>query len=310
MNLPGPLAELESQLRSLSHSEEAVQIVRDFARDLGKTASVLREGMTAGDVQYAVDALSWWLFEQSEMGMVISLADFQERLHRVGQHLVEGAAGQQVWGYTRTPLQADPLRVQSTDTLRQQLYEGTGARLEHIQANVDVRREAQLNQMAQEFETQSLVVLHGASGQGKSALAYRFLHENAHTSFTYELQRLESLDQVRQIIFAIQGRLRATSTPLWLLVDVNPGDALWLDVVRGLAGLPQVFILVTIREEDWGRAGTAFEALPHVDIPLVFSEVEARTLFDSLVARRPSTEFLSFDQPLKNPHPVGFFRVL
>lgn len=38
MNLPGPLAELESQLRSLSHSEEAVQKVRDFARGIGKTA--------------------------------------------------------------------------------------------------------------------------------------------------------------------------------------------------------------------------------------------------------------------------------
>lgn len=304
-NGEGPARDrVREKLRQRGYSDEDISlllshlILETVTEEQQKEAlqSVLREGMTAGDVQYAVDALSWWLFEQSEMGTVISLADFQERLHRVGQHLVEGAAGQQVWGYTMTPLQADPLRVQSTDTLRQQLYEGTGARLEHIQANVDVRREAQLNQMAQEFETQSLVVLHGASGQGKSALAYRFLHENAHTSFTYELQRLESLDQVRQIIFAIQGRLRATSTPLWLLVDVNPGDALWLDVVRGLAGLPQVFILVTIREEDWGRAGTAFEALPHVDIPLVFSEVEARTLFDFLVARRPSTEFLSFEE--------------
>lgn len=262
----------------------------------GALQSVLREGMTAGDVQFAMDALSWWLFQQSELGTVIPLVDFQERLQRVGQHLVEGAAGQHVWGYALTPLHTDPLRLQDTDTLRQQLYEGTGARLEHIQANVDVRREAQLNQMTQAFETHSLVVLHGASGQGKSALAYRFLHENAHTNFTYELQRIESLDQVRQVIFAIQGRMRVTSTPLWLLVDVYPGEALWLDVVRGLVGLPQLFILVTIREEDWGRAGTAFDALPYTDLPLVFSEVEARTVFDSLVARRPSTEFLAFEE--------------
>lgn len=38
MSLPSPLAELESQLRTLSHSEEAVQKVRDFAKTLGKTA--------------------------------------------------------------------------------------------------------------------------------------------------------------------------------------------------------------------------------------------------------------------------------
>lgn len=38
MSLSGPLAELESQLRTLSHSEEAVQKVRDFAKAIGKTA--------------------------------------------------------------------------------------------------------------------------------------------------------------------------------------------------------------------------------------------------------------------------------
>lgn len=38
MSLPGPLAKLEFQLRKLSHSEEAVQKVRDFTRAIGKTA--------------------------------------------------------------------------------------------------------------------------------------------------------------------------------------------------------------------------------------------------------------------------------
>jgi len=33
--------------------------------------SVLREGMTAGDVQFAMDALAWWFFKQSELGIGI-----------------------------------------------------------------------------------------------------------------------------------------------------------------------------------------------------------------------------------------------
>lgn len=37
MSLSAPLVELEAQLRDLSHSEEAVQKVRDFAKSLGKT---------------------------------------------------------------------------------------------------------------------------------------------------------------------------------------------------------------------------------------------------------------------------------
>ena len=258
--------------------------------------SILREGMTAGDVEFSLDALSWWLFRQSELGAVIPLSTFQERVQRVGQHLLETAAGQQVWGYALTPLRTDPLRAQSPHTLRQELYEGIGARLEHIVANVDVRREVPLGQLEEAFETHPLVVLHGASGQGKSALAYRFLHEQAQTAFTYELNRLESLEQARQVILAVQGRLRVTSTPLWLLVDAPPGETNWLEVVRDLAGLPDVHILVTMREENWGRVRTAFEALVHRELPLSFNELEARTLFQSLVAVRPSVGFLGFDE--------------
>lgn len=257
--------------------------------------SILRAGMTAGDVELALHALSWWLLRQSEEGAIIPLTAFQDRLDQMGQHLVESAAGHRVWGYALRPLRTDPLRVQTADVLRQELYEGIGARLEHITANVDVRRDALLIQLGAAFDRHSLVVLHGASGQGKTALAYRFLHENVHASSTYELGRLTDLDQVQQVIHAVQGRLRAVETPLWLLVDVRPGDALWLDVVRGLAGLAGVSVLVTVREEDWGRASADFDLLAHAELPLVFSEAEARPLFASLVAQRPSNEFLDFD---------------
>lgn len=221
---------------------------------------------------------------------------FQDRLDQMGQHLVESAAGHRVWGYALRPLRIDALRVQPADVLRQELYEGIGARLEHIVADVDVRREALITQLGAAFTRHSLVILHGASGQGKTALAYRFLSENAHTSSTYELGRLSDLDRAQQVIHAMQGRMRVVRTPLWVLVEAPPGDALWLEVVRGLAGLADVSVLVTIREEDWNRASASFDLLAHAELPLMFNEAEARPLFASLVAQRPSSEFLSFGE--------------
>lgn len=258
--------------------------------------SLLREGVSAGDVTFAHHALSYWLLEQSEASAVVSVEAFHQQLGGVGRAFVEAAAHRQQWGVTLRPLLPDDVRVTNAEALRQQLFDGVGARPEHILADVDVRREALLKRLDTAFTDHAVVVIRGASGQGKSALAYRYLHDHAVSPFTFAVGRLQDGTQARLVALAVAGRMRALRVPMWLLLDVLPGDAAWLDLLQELSTIENLRVLVTIREEDWTRAQGALGAVPYELVTLAFTPDEARPLFDALARVRPSKQFLTFDE--------------
>jgi len=134
------------------------------------TLTLLREGLAAGDEGWLLNAVSYWLLTQSEQQAVVSIAAFHAELNGAARHLVEAGAHTRVWGHALRSLLPDDLVGRAPEVLRQELYEGVGAKTEHVLANVDVRRPELLGRLNEAFDRSRTVVLRGASGQGKSAL--------------------------------------------------------------------------------------------------------------------------------------------
>lgn len=92
--------------------------------------------------------------------------------------------------------------------------------------------------------------MHGASGQGKTALAYRYLHDFVPESWRFDIRLIESRTRALSVVQALIGHLGAIGVPAYVYVDVPPGEQFWLELVKALAGFSLVRIIVTIREED------------------------------------------------------------
>jgi hypothetical protein len=104
----------------------------------------------------------------------------------VGRYLHAREGYWRDWFSVIEPLDTD-LDVESQQVrLNDQFQHGMSARFEHILAGCDIPHRRWLDRISAGFQMASVVIVHGASGQGKSALAYRWLQDE-----TPDLWRLE-----------------------------------------------------------------------------------------------------------------------
>lgn len=163
--------------------------------------------------------------------------------------------------------------------LIEQFYQGAQARYEHILANADIIRTAKLDQIDIAFRDSRLVVVRGASGQGKSALAYRYIY-NRLSSFTcIEVRLLENQGHAARIARLLERYTSECSEDLLLYFDVTPSDTSWPILAREVTErVANTRVLVTIREEDWRRTIIAGQLIKLSDIDVSFEEREAQEL--------------------------------
>lgn len=149
-------------------------------------------------------------------------------------------------------------------------FEGKGTRSGHIAANVDVKRTIWLERIDKAIKHSRICILRSSSGQGKSALLYRYAFENWDSENTYILRIIKSEEEVE--IIRQYLRLKAKlGIPILLLID-NAGwkTKLWPYIAQECASLG-FYVLVSIREEDWYRTArlslTNYEILePTLDL--------------------------------------------
>ncbi len=255
----------------------------------------LRDTLAGVDSTTAFDLLHAWIFAASETQQRLKPAGMREKIVAIGRFVHERAAHHDEWFRSIVPLsaKADPTRY---ETLREEFSSGISARYEHITAGLDVLRANALLAVDEAFAASRLVVIHGASGQGKTALAYRYLHDFVPETWRFDIRLVESPLHALNVARALLGHLSAIGAPAYVYIDVGPGESAWLNLVRALADYPLVRILVTIREEDWNRASSpGGTLLPARDIVLSFDESEARAIYDQLVAYKAPDHVLSFD---------------
>ena len=257
----------------------------------------LESTLTGGDPCNALNLLMYWVFLASELQEKIVPSTVMDRLIKVGCYLEGQSAYHNEWFTSILPL-ADTLDSAGVDPQRlsHEFQQGIDARYEHILANLDAVRSEKLSEIQQKFESCNVVVIHGASGQGKSTLAFRFLHDCVLSDWRFfvDLRQIEDKRQILRVANALSGHAKAINRPCMVYIDVSPSDQDWPELVRALSDLPGLRILITIREEDWRRATGYRARFNSEELELTFDREEANRLYAEL--REPPAQFLAFDE--------------
>ncbi len=256
----------------------------------------LGDSLMGVDPDAAFELLHYWLYICSEGKHKIARRDVMDRVYTVGKVLAERAAHLKEWGTTILPIQDQEIDDQTRQGLADEFYRGISTNYNHILANLDVVRQGRLEEITKKFEEARVVIVHGASGQGKSTLAYRYLREHFPNEWRFRVEMIESRQHALSIATALVGQADAMGMPIAVYLDVAWSDRDWPDFVRNLSVHGNIRLLVTVREEDLRRASLSGAEMRFAEVDLVFSEGEAREIYQSLAEKHTPPEFLGFEE--------------
>lgn len=280
------------QIQQLFDYVELVSV--DEAQLNEQTLVQLRELITGVDPSSAFDLLHKWLFDLSETRTPVSNGDLVGKVNDVGRFLHERAHHHREWFTNILPIEDRALDEGQLKILQDEFYAGVSARFEHVLADLDFRRPSQVQAIADGFDEANICIVHGASGQGKSTLAYRFLHDHYPEHCRYQVQIIENRQHALSAAIALSGHANALQVPMIVYLDVSPRDHDWFDLVAQLVRHPYTQVLVTIREEDFRRANIPSQ-IDFEDVDLEFSKEEAHQVFDRAQRSGLDLAYLSFE---------------
>ena len=256
------------EIQILDESEE-LSCIGDFLASLP---------MLIGDPQAAFDILMQSLYRGAELAEKFTHQSLLEHAQNIGSYLAGREAHHREWGTSILPL--EPIETKQNERLHKEFFQGVAARWEHINSGSDVVRPEHLGSIATGFKDTNVVIVHGASGQGKSTLAYRYLHDCCPSTTCYEIRDLSTPIRALEIAAALRGYGSGLPVPLTFYVDVSHADTGLPEFLKQTAKLANIRVLVTIREEDWRLVSLSNADLQFTDFELSFNRREAQLLFD------------------------------
>ncbi|MFK5892010.1 MAG: hypothetical protein QM504_02185 [Pseudomonadota bacterium] len=260
-----------------------------------KLKNYLTSTMVSGNPDSAFSLLMAWLYYASEHQEKISKSDLINKIGAVGKYLSERAAHHKEWFISITPL-IQNVQLAQKEYLANEFYKGISSRFSHIQAGLDMPRVEQINEIDKAFQSgHKTVIVHGASGQGKTTLAYRYLYDFVPEDWRFQINFIENKSHARTIALAIADHLLVFNAYLYLYIDVSPNDLEWTSLVKSLLDQPNIKILVTIREEDLARQNISNLELGFPEgVPLFLKKVEAKIIYQNLIDKKVANPYPSF----------------
>jgi hypothetical protein len=243
----------------------------------------------------AFELLNHWLYACAEAKCQITYGDVIDRLNAVGRFVAERQAHHAEWFTTIVPIEDRDIEAVEHDELSASFYRGVSTRYDHILADLDVVRPARLGEIAAELETNRVVIVHGASGQGKTTLAYRFLHNYFPQMWRFQVKAVANRQHALSVAAALSSQADAMGVPIAVYLDVAPTDTDWPELVRQLSAHRSIRLLVTVREEDLRRATVSGADFEPAMVSLHFDQNEAEGIYASLAQKQVPTQFLSFE---------------
>ncbi|WP_437192500.1 hypothetical protein [Planctomicrobium sp. SH527] len=255
----------------------------------------LKATMTSGNPEVAFENLMWWLIASAERQKRLTRSQTIDKLTQLGKFIAHRNAHAQEWNLSIKPIGSTSPAPQTRDKLSQEFFQGGRVRAEHVAAGLDVPRNRAIMSIHEAFQRKDVVILRGASGQGKTTLAYRYLLDWAASDFRYQVEKAASLEHARLMAAAIAAHADIIDVPSLIYIDVRPGDNWWVEIVRELAGVNGIRVLVTIREEDWFRSRVSAEEFAFADIEMEFTDESASQIFENLRNAGYGDEQLDFE---------------
>lgn len=237
-----------------------------------------------------------WLQFIAEKQQSITSKDFYSKIENFAKYLTERIAIQNQYGLILKPLHKVSTDNVNHQILEKEFYNATLTRYEHILLGLDINREKHLVKIKEELFENNTIILKGASGQGKTALLYSYVHRYIDNWLSFELNIQQDPITVQQSIQAIASISKKLDIPAVFLINVNPNTTEWLQIIKESAHLNHIKFLVAIRNEDWYRASAIGIEFEYKEIDLLLSKEEAQNIYSKLNERNKITHFTDFEE--------------
>lgn len=114
----------------------------------------------------------------------------------------------------------------SPEQLQEEFFQGVSAHPAHIRLGLDFKRNHWLQEIHEILENTGVALVKGVSGQGKSALCYRYLLETYPEGVVFCIRTIATEGQAQNLVSALDG-LGKYNRNLIIYIDVQPGETLW-----------------------------------------------------------------------------------
>lgn len=182
----------------------------------------------------------------------------------------------------------------SEDQLNYRL--GVSARLSHIINGFDVARPRLFMAIEQAFTRSRIVLVRGASGQGKSTACYRYLYDKG-LFWSFSISSAMDEKDANEIAACLRGLSEETHEPVYAYIDGATGRG-WSSLANEInKSVPNVRLLVSIREEDLNESPATEWNFSCSYVYAKLDKDEAREIFEYF---KTETAFPSFEESWKS----------
>lgn len=270
-----------------------IQILKVDEDELRKEiANYLKTNHIGLDPDNGFNLLMNWIYQLSEKAEVIDKLDLVNRLDNVASFLSERHTFLKEYGNSVKTI--EPIeKTKSFEELEEEFHKGISARYEHILADLDVKRPDKLYEIEKKIKDNNIIIIRGASGQGKTTLSYRFLHETYPEALIYQI--ISKDRDALAIISTLHAISKSIDDNIAIYIDVEPGDIVWPEIVKELYRYHKFHVFVSIREEDWTRSTLSGADLIPSEVELTLNKEEAEHIYENLTSKKPDKKFLDFE---------------
>lgn len=245
-------------------------------------------------IDLAYEILIYYIYKLSRERGYTSKLKWEEKVNNIARNITAIDSLKKQYQKTIVPLS----EFKSNKTPEQLLHDyrtGINATPDHIRNHFDLYRKRWMEEVGKKFERNNIVLIKGASGQGKSTLAYRYFIDNYPELSVMCVQKVMSEEQAIDILSILRGLNDRKDIAIYM--DVEPYDVRWLWICEKATELGvDIKILITIREEDFQRSAVDYSKHQFEEISLNLSRDEAKEIYDLY----PQNQFLSFDDAWKS----------
>lgn len=278
---------IKSKIQFVEVNEE------DIAEDIEK---LIKSTFPEVDPIPTIGFLLNWLQFIAEKQQPITTKEFYNKIQDFAKYITERIAIHNQYAIVLKPLHKVSTVNTNQTLLEKEFYNATLTRYEHILMGLDVNRGNYLELVNEELKKNNTIILKGASGQGKTALLYSYIHNYLNDWLSYELNIQQNPITTQQSIQAIASISKKLEVPTVFVINVNPNSTDWLQIIKESAHLNHIKFLVAIRNEDWYKASAIGVEFEHKEIDLSLSKKEAENIYTKLNVRNKITNFTDFEQ--------------
>ena len=242
----------------------------------------------------AKELLIQYISQLSRVKGFTTLVSWKEQLHSIGVSIsaIDGFYKE----YNKSLVRLTELQLNNNrENLQNEFYQGVSVHPTHIRYGFDFRRNYWLERIHVALENKGVAIIKGVSGQGKSALSYRYLLDNYPEGYVFCVRAIASEMQAQNLVSALDG-LGKHNENLAIYIDVQPGETLWAFLLQELQsrGL-NIPVLISIRDEDYNATPFNGKAVQYELVELFLSKEEAEHIYNSFTSESPHPIYRSFD---------------